>query len=403
MMTASMVMGSLSMMGGEVGKVAQAITPLLGGFSMLTLLLQNMGKTMGFITLLAAAVAVAWLSMTKYNDTIASGIDKVLEFTDSIGAGAKAIQGLADFAGKVTASEIMDRRREGQLSPFTVVSGKSTFGESFVESETGQATTKALGSASAAMGGASQQSALFAQLSTAVLSNAITTKQARSIAISIGKKMGNVNLGIKVAGELASLMGPNGENILENGLEIRTRVIQQSQEQISTAATNLENSGMRNGDETGMMLGGIAAGAGVGAAAGAVAGSMVAGPIGAGIGAVIGTVAGGITGYFTASEEYGKRLGKLAGANVAIQAAALSQQKQLLDSLELDYEKRIKVAEAAGNAAKAERLQNEYIAARQKLLNKTAETQQQISDSFAASDYQDQLLSGAEKVVTKKY
>jgi len=403
MMTASMVMGSLSMMGGEVGKVAQAITPLLGGFSMLTMLLQNMGKTMGFITLLAAAVAVAWLSMTKYNDTIASGIDKVLEFTDSIGAGAKAIQGLADFAGKVTASEIMDRRREGQLSPFTVVSGKSTFGESFVESETGQATTKALGSASAAMGGASQQSALFAQLSTAVLSNAITTKQARSIAISIGKKMGNVNLGIKVAGELASLMGPNGENILENGLEIRTRVIQQSQEQISTAATNLENSGMRNGDETGMMLGGIAAGAGVGAAAGAVAGSMVAGPIGAGIGAVIGTVAGGITGYFTASEEYGKRLGKLAGANVAIQAAALNQQKQLLDSLELDYEKRIKVAEAAGNAAKAERLQNEYITARQKLLNKTAETQQQISDSFAASDYQDQLLSGAEKVVTKKY
>jgi TP901 family phage tail tape measure protein len=403
MMTASMVMGSLSMMGGEVGKVAQAITPLLGGFSMLTMLLQNMGKTMGFITLLAAAVAVAWLSMTKYNDTIASGIDKVLEFTDSIGAGAKAIQGLADFAGKVTASEIMDRRRQGQLSPFTVVSGKSTFGESFVESETGQATTKALGSASAAMGGASQQSALFAQLSTAVLSNAITTKQARSIAISIGKKMGNVNLGIKVAGELASLMGPNGEDILKNGLEIRTKIIQQSQEQISTAATNIENSGMRNGDETGMMLGGIAAGAGVGAAAGAVAGSMIAGPIGAGIGAVIGTVAGGITGYFTASEEYGKRLGKLAGANVAIQAAALNQQKQLLDSLELDYEKRIKVAEAAGNAAKAERLQNEYITARQKLLNKTAETQQQISDSFAASDYQDQLLSGAEKVVTKKY
>jgi hypothetical protein len=219
MMTASMVMGSLSMMGGEVGKVAQAITPLLGGFSMLTMLLQNMGKKMGFITLFAAAAAVVWLSITKFNDAISGGIDKVLEFTDSIGAGAKAIQGLADFAGKVTASEIMDRRREGQLSPFTVVSGKSTFGESFVESETGQATTKALGSASAAMGGASQQSALFAQLSTAVLSKAITTQQARSIAISIGKKMGNVNLGIRVAGELASLMGPNGEDILKNGLD----------------------------------------------------------------------------------------------------------------------------------------------------------------------------------------
>jgi hypothetical protein len=403
MMTASMVMGSLSMMPGAIGQMAQAITPVIGGFSMLTMLLQNMGKTMGFITLFAAAAAVVWLSITKFNDAISGGIDKVLEFTDSIGAGAKAIQGLADFAGKVTASEIMDRRREGQLSPFTVVSGKSTFGESFVESETGQATTKALGSASAAMGGASQQSALFAQLSTAVLSKAITTQQARSIAISIGKKMGNVNLGIRVAGELASLMGPNGEDILKNGLEIRTKIIQQSQEQISTAATNLENSGMRNGDETGMMLGGIAAGAGVGAAAGAVAGSMIVPGIGTAIGAVVGTVAGAISGGFVASEEYAKRLGKLAGANVAIQAAALSQQKQLLDSLELDYEKRIKVAQAAGDAATAERLQNQYIEDRQKLLDKTAETQRQISESFAASDYQDQLLTGAEKVVTKKY
>ena len=414
MMTASMVMGSLSMMGGSIGQMAQAITPVIGGLSMLTMLLSGMNKAMGVATMAIAAIALVWFAFNKYNESILSGIDSVLEFSDTIGSGTKAIQGLADFAGKVTASEIMDRRRQGQLSPFTVVSGKSTFGESFVESETGQATTKALGSASAAMGGASQQSALFAQLSTAVLSKAITTEQARSIAISIGKKMGNVNLGIKVAGELASLLGPKGENILENGLEIRTRLVQQSQEQIASASQNLQtNSGMRPG-ELNQSLGGLALGGVAGAAGGAIAGASiipvlagaaVAGPVGwiVGTGIALGALAGAAYGYAQGAEAYTKRLGKLAGANVALQAAALSQQKQLLDSLELDYEKRIKVAQAAGDTAKAERLQNQYIEDRQKLLTENAKTQKQISDSFAASEYQDALLSGAEKVVTKKY
>ena len=403
MMTASMVSGALTMAGGKVGELAGAITPVIGGLSMLTMMLQQMNKTMGFATLGIAAIGLVVYGFIQYNEAINRGIDNVLEFNGAIGSGAKAIQSLAEFAGKVSASEILDKRRAKELNPYGVVSGKTTFGESFVDSESGASLIKAAGQSTAAVGAGGTESALFSQLATSVLSNAITPAQARSIAINIGRKMGNVNLGIKLAGQITSLLGPNGENILDNELEIRVKLIEESQRQMELTSTNLQQNGGMTGMEALNAGGWAAAGAGAGAAAGAVAGSMIMPGVGTAIGAVIGTVAGGIYGYFKGAEAYAERLGKLAGANVAIQANAINQQKQLLDSLQLDYEKRIAAAKAAGDTAKADELQNKYITDRQGLLDQNVKTMNQIEASFKNSAYQDQLLAGAEKAIGKKY
>ena len=410
MMTASMVSGALSMVGGEIGKLAQQVTPLIGGMSMLMMVLQQVNSRFtGLAVVGVAAIAGVVYSIIEYNNKISAGIDSVLEFNDAIGTGAKAIQGLADFAGKVSASEVLDKRRQTQLNPYGVVSGKTTFGENFVDSETGTSLIKAAGQASPVLGAAGTNSALVSQLATAVLSNAITPQQARSIAINIGRKMGNVNLGIKIAGELSTLIGPNGENILENGLEIRAKLIQESQNQIALTNSALNKNGGRTLGEVGSAVGGTVGGAVAGTLAGGIAAAgitaAVGGPIGWVAGAImaITAVAGATIGYFQSSAAYAERLGKLAGANVAIQANAINQQKQLLDSLQLDFEKRIATAKAAGDTAEAERLQNQYIQQRQSLLGQNAKTMTQIRDSFANSQYQDQMLSGAEKAVAKKY
>jgi TP901 family phage tail tape measure protein len=409
MMTASMVSGALTMAGGKVGELAGAITPVLGGLSMLTMVLQQVTSRAGqFAVVGIAAIAAVVFAFMEFNNKISSGIDKVLEFNSAIGSGAKAIQNLAEFAGKVSASEILDKRRSKELNPYGVVSGKTTFGESFVDSEAGASLIKAAGQSTATVGAGGTESALFSQLATSVLSNAITPSQARSIAINIGRKMGNVSLGIKLAGQITSLLGPNGENILDNELEIRVKLIQESQRQMDLTSGNLQQNGGMNMGEVGSTVGGGALGAAGGAVAGGFALAAMAATVpvaGWVAAAVIGitTLAGAAYGAFKGAEGYAERLGKLSGANVAIQANAINQQKELLDSLQLDYEKRIDAARAAGDTARADELQNKYITDRQGLLDQNVKTMNQIEASFKNSSYQDQLLSGAEKAIGKKY
>lgn len=414
LMTTSMVIGSLSMVGGKLGELAQNIMPVIGGLTMLQMVLQNVSNnyTKAGITA-AAAIGYAIFQYIQFGEKVKSAQEEVLGFGEAVGTSAKALQGMAEFAGKATASEIMDKRRGSTLSPYQVVTGKTTFGENFVKSEAGKSIISAMGSLTSTSSIGQATGSLSSQLATEVLAGGLTTAQARSIAINIGKQMGNMGLGIKIAGELTTLLGPNGENILEKGLDIRLNLIQKSQDQTKSAINTLNTQGGMTGTEFGSALGSGAIGLGVGTAAGLTAAGGLA-AVGAAMGwnpagwillAVAGVtaVAGAVAGFVQGSDAFAKRLGKLTGAVVSIQSQALDQQKQLLDSLDLDYEKRINAAKAAGDAAKAERLQNQYIVERQKLLDRYGQTVTQIRNSFATSPYKKELLSGVDKAITKKY
>ena len=400
-MTASMVAGSMTMIPGAIGEMAQSITPVIGGLSMLSMMIQ--GPVSAAIVGLVAAIGAIAYGFMQYNASIDKGIDKALAFGDALGSGTKAMKGLAEFAGNVTASEVLDRRRTQAVNPYQVVTGKTTFGESFLESEAGKTMAKAIGDQGKVSGKAGIGSNMKNQLVSAVMSGALGAAQARSIAVNLGRELGDEELGIRVAGEIAQLTGPNGENVLKDGLAIRVKMMQETRGQIGSSAGNLNMMGGFTGKEMLQTGGGIAAGAGAGALGGAMVGTMIAGPIGAAVGAVAGTVVGGIAGGLLGAQEHAERLGYLAGATVAIQANAMEQQKQMLDSLELDYEKRIQAAKAAGDTAKADELQNQLIAERQGLLEQNALTQQTISDSFKNSQYQTELMSGVDKAIDKKY
>ncbi len=399
-MTASMVAGSLTMIPGAIGEMAQSITPVIGGLSMMSMMIQG-PVSAGIVGLVAAIGAVVYGFM-QYNASIDKGIDKALAFGDALGSGTKAMQGLAEFAGNVTASEVLDRRRTQAVNPYQVVSGKTTFGESYLESDGGKAMAKAIGDQAKVSGKAGVGGNMKNQLVSAVLSGALGAAQARSIAVNLGRELGDEELGIRVSGEIAELVGPNGENVLKDGLAIRVKMMQETRGQIGSSAANLNQMGGFTGTEMLQTGGGIAAGAGAGAVAGAVIGSFL-GPIGTGVGAIVGTIAGGITGGLLGAQEHAERLGYLAGATVSIQSTALEQQKQMLDSLELDYEKRIEAAKAAGDTAKADELQNKLIAERQNLLKQNALTQQTITDSFKNSQYQNEMMAGVDKAIEKKY
>ncbi len=394
-----------AMMPGEIGKKAQEMMiPIMSIASALPML----SSPLGILTVVVTGAITAWATL---DGAFKKGADTMIDLYEAIGSGTAAMRKFAEFTGKATAGEVMDKRREGKLNPFQIVPGKKTFGESFMESEQGKALAKSYG-AFLKTGATTKQGReqMVNQLSTAVASGAMTAAQARSVAVNLGKELKDYSFAVDVNASVAELVGPNGENLAKNPLEVRAKLIAQSVEKVNEASANLNKQGGMNLEEMGQVSGGAAIGLAGGAIAGLVAApallgmlgvAVAAGPVGwvAAAGAVIGAV---VVGAMSAAS-YAERLGKLAGANVALQKQALEQSQEMIDSLDLEYEKRIETAKLAGDMAKAEALTNEHLAARGKLLSEQEKLNRSIVQNFENSPYKEQLKEGARKVVAKKY
>jgi hypothetical protein len=66
--------------------------------------------------------------------------------------------------------------------------------------------------------------ALRNQLTSSIIAGVISPEEARAIALDIGKELGDEELGIKISGKLSSLIGVNGEKILDNIIEITAEI-----------------------------------------------------------------------------------------------------------------------------------------------------------------------------------
>jgi hypothetical protein len=394
-----------SMLPGEVGKQAQEmmipIMSIAGALPMLQ-------SPLGALTVVVTAAISAWATL---DGAFKKGIDTMVDLYDAIGSGTSAMRKFAEFTGKATAGEIMDKRREKKLNPFQIVPGKKTFGESFLESEQGKSLAKSYGDFLKT--GATPQQArdqMANQLSSAVSTGAMTAAQARSVAVNLGKELKDYSFAVDVNAKVANLVGPNGENLAKEPLKVRMNLIAQTTKNVEQSQQNLEKQGAMNAGE----MGEVAGGAGIGLAAGAVAGlvaapgllammgvAVTAGPVGwvAAGAALIGAI---VVGAMSAAS-YAERLGKLAGANVALQKQALEQSQEMIDSLDLEYEKRIETAKLAGDMEKAEALTNEHLKARGDLLSQQEKLNRSIIEGYEKSDYKLQLREGARKVVAKKY
>jgi TP901 family phage tail tape measure protein len=383
-MVASGAVMAGSMLPGSAGKVAQDLMmPVMALSMILPMLPAGIG---------IAVAAIAALAMGAF--ALKGAFDKAqkeaMEMTETLGAGKKAILAYSEFAGTASAGEIMDKQREANASPFSVQQGKTTFGESFVAGEQGKAMLDSLRKSVAEKGSSATQAQLVNQLGTAVASGALNEAQARSIAASIGQELGNQSFGINVNAKLIEIFGPNGENLINEPLEVRVKMIQETQDQIGAVAQasqpKMTEGGFQAGGGTLLAAGGVAA------AALGVAGALSAAGLIAQAVPIVGTVAGGIAlatagaialtvGIWQGVEGMAK-MGQASATNVAMGMVAMQQQKEMLDSLDLEYQRRIANAVAAGDVAKAEELTTQHILDREALLAKNAETTKMVLDNF---------------------
>jgi hypothetical protein len=383
------------MSGGPGAEIAgMAALPLMMA-PMLAPVLKMLISPVGLVVAgLLSVVATVAVLKSVFDNAAKAARDNAL----AIGASTDAMRSFAEFSGRVTAGEVMDERRSGALSQFGVQTGKESFGGLFVQSEGAKPLLEALKKELEGNSGKELVSITKNQLATAVATGALSRDEAASVAAQLGEELGDSTFGIKVVGELNQLIGLDGSNILKDPIGIRVRLLQETQGNLEgqIAASGGQVSAVQQGANVatvaGLGVGGVVAGLAAAtaisaklASIGATVGSVAPG-IGTAIGAVVGGAAGLAIGAAVMADNFAKA-GAAAGGITAQGVIALQQNQEMLDSLDLEYEKRISAARAAGDVLEAERLILEQREGREEIIGIKQQTVDSLVGQYQAADF----------------
>jgi TP901 family phage tail tape measure protein len=314
---------------GGIGKAAQAAMPAIGAMT------SAMSMIPGPAGLVVGGLMAAFTIYTQVNAELTRMRDEAYKTTMALGSGNKAIGNFAEFTKKATGTEIMDKKRAasgGQF--FNVVEGKTTFGESYMKTEAGKDLVKGVGVAIKNGDLKSAEQQISQQLSTAVAAGALNPAQARSVAANLGKALNNSTFGINVAGNITEMFGPDGQNLKNSPLETRLRISKQS---IDTFNDGMDDAAEKVNDAAGTF------------------------------------------------DVWGK-VAEAGGAVAANYQSMLESQQQLVDSLEVEYQKRIAAALAAKDTAAATGLENQYLIDRAAMLKANKEQRVDAQTKMAGMD-----------------
>ena len=388
-LTTAMTM--LSTIPGQIGETAQKALLPLGSFTTAMSIIP--GKA-GILVGVFAAMITAGIQI---NDHLVKTSQESARLAKAMGAGTEAIGKFAEFAKTVSGTEAMNKQREQSAGQFfNVVEGKTTFGESYMKSDAGKQLVKDVNDSikQGGTGGLDDAKTLITnQLTTAIAAGVMTPGQARSIAANLGAEMKDMQFGLEVSGRITDLVGPKGEDLKNEPLLVRMRLVEEAGSQFEKQA-GVANSKVNAGTTTGAIAGGVGTGVVAGGAtllgataiSGAVASSAalmstaVGATIASGPFAPVTAAIAAITVATVMIVNYQTEVAKQSGILQANLGNVLSVQQQMVDSLEIDYQKRIASAKAAGDTAEATRLQNQYLEDQAKLLEVNAKQTAEMYD-----------------------
>ena len=241
-MVASGAVMAGSMLPGEAGKAAQNLMMPVMALSMILPML-----TSTFALVAAAAVGLV-AGFVLVQMAIAGIRKESAELTRSMSSGKESMSKFAEFAGTVTASEYMEKRREQEISPFNVETGKTTFGQAFIASEDGTAMLESFEKQAETFGRSRAIESLQKQLVTAVATGVLSTEQAQSIAKSFGQKLNDYGITANINAAIQSIVGPDGELLEGNTIKIYTEFIEASTSGVTGTGGVLQSDELTGGD-----------------------------------------------------------------------------------------------------------------------------------------------------------
>jgi hypothetical protein len=251
--TATMVAGMASQVDGKVGEIAGKVVGPLAALSGIIPMLAALPLPIAALVAVVGAVAFGFY---KLNEHLQKTRKEARELAEGLGSGTKAMDRFANFAGTVTPTELMKERR--QLPGINILPGKSTFGENFIQDESGKDFVKSVENGLQSLGRSSTARKIANQLGTAVASGILSVDQARGIALELGREINDFGFTIEVNGVLNELIGPNGENVLENPLKLAIDLVEGSSADIVGPGGTFETlKAQLSGDLTGSWLGNL--------------------------------------------------------------------------------------------------------------------------------------------------
>ena len=311
--TTGLIASGLSMAGsflpGDLGKAAQSA---VGPITAATTAMQMIPGPWGIA---AGAIALVGSVFIEVNKALDETRAKASALTQALGTGAKAMESFATFAGKATSSEIMATRRAAAQTGYAIQPGKNKFGISFMASEEGQAMLTNVQQGLEQIGRSATIKKLGDQLTMAVVSGALSEKQAQSISYALGKELKDFGFTIGISARIKDVVGTDGKKIEGNELTIASKLT-------GTAITDLNK---------------------------------------------IFTTIGEINKNGTALFQ-GFDIAKLEGQAAGGIMDLVSGQQQIVDTLELEYSNRIKNLEAENKFGEASRLSVELEEKKSELL-----------------------------------
>jgi TP901 family phage tail tape measure protein len=261
-----------------------------------------------------AVLAIGGLSAGIYllNSALEEARKKGVETAKAMTMTGDKLQAMSEFIGTVSATEISKRSRQDLISGTS--GGQRKFGQSYLESETGStlmADIETMASSGMSSGDISKN--LSRQLGYAIMQGVITQDQAQSIASALGEKLGDYSISASISGNLVSLFGKDGKNLLDNPLEIALKIQEDSMANLEQSFKSLESGVSKNKEDD--------------AFNNSILGKLLIFPA------------------LSEIDQYEEN-NKLISANLTLGAEQLAQNRGLLDSIKAQYDEKIAIKEA---------------------------------------------------------
>ena len=370
---ASGALGAVAMGAMMSGADSKVTTGLFAASAIAGMLPMLMNPWVAAGVALTAVVGAVWLYKKSMDNARKEGValgnsmsmttDKLIEIskiTKTVSATESANKRRADMASGVDA----ETRKSGQTY-LTSAPGKALLEDINVQAKTG-----------ASQADIGKNIAL--QLGTAISQGVLSMDQARSIASALGEQLGSYEIPAVITGELSTIMGPNGQDLLNNPLQIIAEIQART---VKGATDALEKTGDTSRGElwgkqpgkdagsllkTGAVAGGVGLGIGIagGAAAATAATAGTAGVLAAtaatnfwnpvGWAAAVATIAVGAKLLWDWNKA-GQEKAKLDSAAVQMAISAVESGNNAVDALNKQYDIKLSMAKTDAERAQIEK------------------------------------------------
>jgi hypothetical protein len=203
--------------GGFAGSIAMPMIAKAAGP-----LIAKIGISTAAFAGVAAPLALAGFAIYKLNESLEEARKSGAELSEAMYGSAKTTNAMADAFGRETNAAALRRKAVEKAGGQEITQESVAASSEFMKTDAAAEIIKDLELVKKS--GEDVALALRNQLASSIVAGAITPEEAKAISIDIGKALNDENLSVEVSGQLSSLLGPNGEKIVNNIVEITAEI-----------------------------------------------------------------------------------------------------------------------------------------------------------------------------------